>query len=291
MTDQRSDLPWDVYATPIRARKLARLAVAQAVPPSGDSPGRAERIVLQPAFFRQLGGSYAVADDAVCPLQDHDAPDASCTCGFYAVADDEELWRLGGYEPELAMLDVDLAGRVIEHEHGYRASHQRVRRVTLGNVCVRCGRPAVALRRHWFGGLTPACARHAKQAITVDAVSDALGVPVEFATEEPTPAPRGKRLRFVLAQLVVPVLVLLLGIGLAFATDSGVPLNFAQLGVLGWLLLGPMVFDRIAPRFGLGRRETVRLQRRWSWLVVCVVIGCDLLITVVAAVAWDAMTA
>ena len=94
-----------------------------------------------------------------------------------------------------------------------------------------------------------------------------------------------------LAQLVVPVLVLLLGIGVAFATDSGVPLNFAQLGVLGWLLLGPTVFDRIAPRFGLGRRETVRLQRRWSWLVVCVVIGCDLLITVVAAVVWDAMTA
>jgi len=286
-----TDLPWDVYATPIRARKLARLAVAQAVPPSGDSPGSPERIVLQPAFFRQLGGSYEVAADAVCPLQDHDAPDASCTCGFYAVEDDEELWRLGGYEPELAVLDVDLAGRVIEHEHGYRASHQRVRRVTLGNACVRCGRPAVALRRHWFGGLTPACARHGKHAIAIDDVAAAFGVPVEFAIEEPAPAPRGKRLRFVLAQLVVPVLVLLLGIGLAFATDSGVPLNFAQLGVLGWLLLGPMVFDRIAPRFGLGRRETVRLQRRWSWLVVCVVIGCDLLITVVAAVVWDAMTA
>ena len=86
--------------------------------------------MLQPAFFRQLGGSYEVADDAVCPLQDHDAPDASCTCGFYAVEDDEELWRLGGYEPELAVLDVDLAGRVIEHEHGFHASHQRVRRVT-----------------------------------------------------------------------------------------------------------------------------------------------------------------
>jgi hypothetical protein len=291
MTDQRMDLPWDVYATPIRARKLARLAVQHAVPPSGDSLGRPERVVLQPAFFRQLGGSYKVSDDAVCPLQDHEAPDASCTCGFYAVEHEEELWRLGSYEPELAVLDVDLAGRVIEHEHGYRASHQRVLHVTLGNVCVRCGRAAVSLRRHWFGGLTPACERHAKHPVSLDEVRDALGVPVEFSTDDPAPAPRAKRLRFVLAQLIAPILVLLTGIGLAFTTDSGVPLNFAQLGVLGWLLLGPMIFDRIAPHFGLGRRETVRLQRRWSWLVVCVVIACDLLITVVAAVVWDAMTA
>lgn len=291
MTDQRIDLPWDVYATPIRARKLARLAVQHAMPANGEHPGHPERIVLQPAFFRQLGGSYEVADHAECPLQDHEAPDASCTCGFYAVEHDEELWRLGGFEPELAVLDVDLAGRVIEHEHGFRASHQRVRRVTIGNVCVRCGRPAVTLRRHWFGGLTPACARHARNPVRLEDVGDALGVPVEFATDDPAPAPRGKRLRFVLAQLVAPIIVLLCGIGLAFATDSGVPLNFAQLGVLGWLLLGPMVFDRIAPRFGLGRRETVRLQRRWSWLVISVVIACDLLITVVAAVVWDAMTA
>jgi hypothetical protein len=284
-------LPWDVYATPIRARKLARLGVAHAIPPSSGHPGTSERIVLQPAFFRQLGGDYAVADRAMCPLQDHDAPAADCTCGFYAVEHDDELWRLGSYEPELAVLDVDLAGRVVEHEHGYRASDQRVRRVTVGNTCVRCGRPAVALRRHWFGGLTPACERHARRPVALDTVSHALGVPVAFSTEDAVAAPRGKRLRFVLAQLVAPILILLVGIGLAFAVDSGVPLNFAQLGVLAWLLVGPMVFDHIAPRFGLGRRETVRLQRRWSWLVVCVVIACDLLITVVAALVWDAMTA
>ncbi len=284
-------LPWDVYATPIRARKLARLAVAHAVPPHGDDPGRPERIVLQPAFFRQLGTDYDVADRAVCPLQDHDAPAPDCTCGFYAVETDDQLWRLGSYEPELVVLDVDLAGRVIEHEHGFRASDQRVRAVTVGNTCVRCGRPAAAMRRHWFGALTPACAKHAKRPVALDEVGEALGVPVGFSTDDPTPAPRGKRLRFVLAQLVAPILILVLGLAAAFATDSGVPLNFAQLGVLGWLLLGPMVFDRYAPHFGLGRRETVRLQRRWSWLVICVVIACDLLITVVAAFVWDAMTA
>ena len=129
------------------------------------------------------------------------------------------------------------------------------------------------LRRHWFGGLTPACGRHAKQAVSVEDASAALGVPVAFSTEEPVPTPRFARLRFVLVQLVVPIAILLLGIGGALMTRSGVPLNFAELGVLGWLLAGPAVFDRIAPRFGLGRRETVRLQRRWNWLVLCVVVS------------------
>jgi hypothetical protein len=278
------DLPWDVYATPIEATKLARLGV------QSNSEG-ANRIVLLPAFFRQLGAPYAVSDTAVCPMHDHEAPQAGCTCGFYAVETDEELWRLGSYEPELAVLDVDLAGRVIAHEHGYRASHQHVRRVTLANTCVRCGKPAITLQRHWFGAITPACGRHAKQAVSAEEASAALGVPVEFSTEEPVPTPRLARLRFVLAQLVVPIAILLLGIGVAFVTHSGVPLNFAQLGVLTCLFASPIVFDRVAPKFGLGRRETVRLQRRWHWLVVSVVIACDVLITVVAAVAWNSMTA
>lgn len=277
------DLPWDVYATPIAAKKLARLGVQS----GGEG---ANRVVLLPALFRQLGASYAVSDTAVCPMHDHEAPQARCTCGFYAVESDDELWRLGSDEPEFAVLDVDLAGRVIAHEHGYRASHQHVRRVTLANTCVRCGKPAITLQRHWFGALTPACGRHARQAVSVEDAAAALGVPVEFSTEEPVPTPRFARLQFVLAQLVVPIAILLLGIGGAFVARSGVPLNFAQLGVLGWLLAGPTVFDRIAPKFGLGHRETARLQRRWHCLVVCVAIACDLLITVVAAVVWDAMT-
>jgi hypothetical protein len=227
----------------------------------------------------------------VCPMHDHEAPQAGCTCGFYAVESEDDLWRLGGGEPALAVLDVDLAGRVIAHEHGYRASHQAVRRVTVGNTCTQCGKPAVALRRQWFGALSPACGRHAKQAVSVEQVSSELGVPVEFSSEDLAPAPRLARLQFVLAQLVVPVAILILGIGLAIMTNSGAPLSSAQLAVLGWLIAGPAVFDRMAPKFGLGRRETVRLRRRWNWLVVCVVIGCDLVITVVAALAWHAMTA
>ena len=39
-------LPWDVFATPIAARKLARLGVEH------------DEVVLRPAFYRQLGASY-----------------------------------------------------------------------------------------------------------------------------------------------------------------------------------------------------------------------------------------
>ena len=55
----------------------------------------------------------------------HSAPDPSCTCGWYALP-------LGvpapNYSPTTHYVDllVELSGRVIEHETGYRAQHQRV---------------------------------------------------------------------------------------------------------------------------------------------------------------------
>ena len=69
-------LPWDVFATPIAARKLARLGIEH------------DRVVLRPAFYRQLGESYGVVATASCALEGHDAPAADCSCGFYAVADE-----------------------------------------------------------------------------------------------------------------------------------------------------------------------------------------------------------
>ena len=102
---------------------------------------------------------------ATCALADHDAPDADCSCGFYAVADDTHLWRLGADEPELAVLDVELAGRVIEHDHGYRASHQRVTHVRFHGVCVRCGKRAETFAHRRFGSLVPSCRRCARRPI------------------------------------------------------------------------------------------------------------------------------
>jgi hypothetical protein len=262
-------LPWDVYATPIAARKLARLGVEHG------------EVVLRPAFYRQLGASYGVVAQATCPLEGHDAPGAECSCGFYAVADDTQLWRLGVDEPELALLDVELAGRVIEHEHGYRASDQTVRSVRFHGVCVRCGRRADVFGQRRFGGLVPACRRCARRALEPAAVADALGVPVAFTNDDPGPAPLGKRLEFVLAQLIAPVLILLVTAALALATGSGIPLACGQLAIVIWLVSVPSLLAGLGERLGIGGTEAVRLQHRWSPVVAAVAIGCDIVLTVV----------
>jgi len=262
-------LPWDVYATPIAARKLARLGVERG------------EVVLSPAFYRQLGASYGVVARASCALEGHDAPHADCTCGFYAVADDSQLWRLGADEPELAVLDVDLAGRVIEHDHGFRASDQTVRAVHFHGVCVRCGMRAEVFSRRRFGSLVPACRRCARHPLDPASVSDALGAPVAFTTEDPPPASRATRLEFVLAQMAAPVLILLVTAAIALATGSGVPLACGQLAIVVWLVTVPSLLGRLGDRLGITGTEAVRLQHRWSPVVAAVAISCDIVLTVV----------
>jgi hypothetical protein len=262
-------LPWDVFATPIAARKLARLGVEQ------------DRVVLRPAFYRQLGESYGAVAQASCALADHDAPAADCSCGFYAVADDSQLWRLGADEPELAVLDVELAGRIIEHDHGYRASDQRVTSVRFHGVCVRCGKQAETFAHRRFGSLVPSCRKCARRTVDADDVSASLQVPVSFTTDDPEPAPVATRLRFVLAQLAAPVLILLVTAIVALATASGIPLACGQLAIVVWLVTVPSLLPRLGERLGIGSTEAVRLQHRWSPMVAAVAIGCDIVLTVV----------
>ena len=262
-------LPWDVFATPIAARKLARLGMEQ------------DRVVLLPAFYRQLGAAYGARAHATCMLSDHEAPDADCSCGFYAVADDTHLWRLGADEPELAVLDVELAGRVIEHDHGYRASDQRVVNVRFHGVCVRCGKQAETFSHRRFGSLVPSCRRCARRPVDVEDVSASLEVPVSFSTDDPAPASIGTRLRFVLAQMAAPVLILLVTAIIALATGSGVPLACGQLAIVIWLVTVPSLLPRLGERLGIAGTEAVRLQHRWSPVVAAVAIGCDIVLTVV----------
>lgn len=262
-------LPWDVFATPITARKLARLGVEQ------------DRVVLRPAFYRQLGEAYGARAHATCALADHDAPAADCSCGFYAVADDTHLWRLGADEPELAVLDVELAGRVIEHDHGYRASHQRVTHVRFHGVCVRCGKRAETFTHRRFGSLVPSCRRCPRRPMDTDVVSASLEVPVSFSTDEPTPTSLGTRLRFVLAQLAAPILILFVTAILALATGSGIPLACGQLAIVVWLVTVPSLLPRLGERLGIAGTEAVRLQHRWSPIVATVAIACDIALTVV----------
>jgi hypothetical protein len=54
----------------------------------------------------------------------HPAPQEECSCGFYAMKTLSSVEPWGG--PHTILGRVELAGKVIEHEFGYRAQHARV---------------------------------------------------------------------------------------------------------------------------------------------------------------------
>lgn len=263
-------LPWDVCATPIVARKQARLAMERG------------EVVFRPALFRQLGAPYRAVARATCPLEDHEAPHVNCSCGFYAVADDDALWRLGAHQPNLAILDVELAGRVIEHEHGYRASNQRAIAVWLRPTCVRCGNRAELLHHRRFGSLVPECPRCARRPVTLGAASASLGVPVGFTTEDVPRASWARRVSIVLAHMLPPLVAVFAAYALASVLNAGAPLAVGQLVVVGWFVTGSSALRPFVRRLGVGPDEAVRLQQHWGPLVLAVVIGCELVLCVIA---------
>ena len=87
--------------------------------------------------FRGMGYTlhYSVEEYATCGENEtHDVPDSDCGCGFWLpdgienVASGQEGW----------LLDVELAGEVIEHEQGWRGQWQRVLSVTPPLWCMIC---------------------------------------------------------------------------------------------------------------------------------------------------------
>src|SRR5262249_6938776 len=155
------------------------------------------------------------------------------------------------------------------------ASDQQTMEVRLHRACMRCGRPAEVLRQLRFGALVPACRRCARRSITLETVEESLGVPVSFSGEDARPASRLRRLKFILAQVLVPVAFLLAAAALSAAWHSAAPLAVVQLGIVGWLIGIPWTFGRLADRFGIVPNEAVRLQRRWSRVVAGVALACD----------------
>ena len=84
-----------------------------------------------------------------------------------------------------------------------------------------------------------------------------------------------------LAQLIAPVLILLVTAVVALATGSGIPLACGQLAIVVWLVTRPVAAAGLGERLGIGGTEAVRLQHRWSPVVAAVAIGCDIVLTVV----------
>jgi len=128
MTEPATDrTPFADDHEPIIGVKLARLVSV------------APRVHFAPCFPRTTSRPYDSVADAVCEAeQQHAAPATDCRCGFHAVASRNELWRLDATR-ETVVLDVELAGTVVEHEFGWRASRQAVLGLYLPARCMKWG--------------------------------------------------------------------------------------------------------------------------------------------------------
>jgi len=182
---------------PIRAWKTARLGRAV--------DGKA--LVLLPLMS---GDPYEVEARARCASDSYrwsvgthtaDSPDPRCSCGFYAVR------QLQEYEVNRAnaVLEVELAGRVVVGTEGYRAGWQRVLTVYLPsagcglvlNHQTQCRQPTAALvqdsSRNIYNDnestftLAPRCLEHigaTELAFTPQRLTELLGTDVRI---EPLP--------------------------------------------------------------------------------------------------------
>jgi hypothetical protein len=130
---------------------------------------------------------YDVESIAICQLgMDHRVPAWSCTCGFYAMKDREALLESWG-EARLshwAVLTVELYGRVIEHERGWRSARQTVVEAAWEDHCHRCGQARATgfgFVKDRPGPLVPLCPEcGGKALLTVSEVSGRLGTDVRL---------------------------------------------------------------------------------------------------------------
>jgi hypothetical protein len=149
-------------------------------------------------LLRGMFGSYGVDATATCDY-DHSlghggpAPVWNCTCGFYALAE-----KLSTPEYGVFLAEVELFGRVIEAEHGWRASRQRVLSLRanrqchmrgplpvfiegLGAMVPECTREACGFNVMYACQLMPICAYHAPFGVmTVADLQAALGTEVRW---------------------------------------------------------------------------------------------------------------
>ena len=125
--DWVGDLPRRLAPEPSRGEKVALVLL---------SPDRRR------ARFSGLAVSSTYGPEATarcsaqrCPVGgEHPAPHPAGTCGFHATTDDPLGWML----PEAALLEVELFGRIIRHERGWRASRQRVLGARFLRACMSC---------------------------------------------------------------------------------------------------------------------------------------------------------
>jgi hypothetical protein len=255
--------------------------------------------------------TYDVDAHAFCRVGgEHPVPDWHCTCGFYAVADDEHLRDLFGRDvPECwAHATVELSGRVVEHERGWRAAHQVVLGVSWPDRCQCCHRaPAdgFLLPHRDLQPIVPACRACAGEHwISVAETTNRLGTEVRLVPSDagPTapatgalrPARRRRQRWWTPLQWLVPgVLLAALLIGILVAANRGARADGsvpAELGALVKVNDPQGSADRLAQGFdGADRRAVVLVDRDRN--------GTPLTVSAVAVLValqgggWDCLTA
>jgi hypothetical protein len=143
-------------------------------------------------LFSLAHGPLEIEDDAVCACAYYDlepsqlprhpeCPADFGTCGFYAVPADIEAQH-GSATVDLL---VELSGKVVEHEFGYRAQHQRILEVRVQRAhCWLCRNVPTHLRFDSYSDARPVCCgphdgvADGGYEISFERTSEILGVPV-----------------------------------------------------------------------------------------------------------------
>lgn len=98
---------------------------------------KAAELVFEGGRWRFAGigmhGRYGVEEKAVCLRgYPHRVPTLECSCGFWALRSETQVEPIPSWSAsEYVFLEVELHGRVIVAELGFRAEHQRVLRATV----------------------------------------------------------------------------------------------------------------------------------------------------------------
>jgi hypothetical protein len=201
----------------------------------------------------------------------HRAPEFDCSCGFHACADPAALAAATVLHPDVALAEVDLSGRIVEHERGWRAARQRILGLRFPDRCARCGGPAahVAVETLWQSVCAP-CAldavRRGRPVLRLGEVAGALGVEVRFDAV-PVETRRAWRAWRIAASVAFVAALCGVGVLVSRSATSPVVLGLAGMGALA----------AAAGLIRLWRLPSSREASRWfsleCWAVTAVALG------------------
>jgi hypothetical protein len=132
------------------------------------------------------GAKYDIEDIAACSIRqferkpDHLSPVEGCGCGFYALIEKPTEWEYGAFRAQ-----VELFGRVVRGERGYRAERQRVLSLEAQRICVNlnCKKKAHGFSVGANGQISAMCSKCAVLALAQPAEMTAkLGTQVSWAS-------------------------------------------------------------------------------------------------------------